>query len=412
MQTTLSDSARQLPRAEEADSILRTCVHCGFCNATCPTYQLLGDENDGPRGRIYLIKQLMEGNLENTPDSGRKTLQHLDRCLLCRSCETTCPSGVEYGKLLDIGRHIAEKHVGRDRADKTLRKRLRTYLPKSNLFSIGLTLGRTFKPLLPEKLANKITAPRPAGHWPKARHERWILVLDGCVQPALSPDINAAAARVFDKLGISLVTAPKAGCCGAVSQHLGAPEDALDYMRRNIDAWWPYLSRKEGAVEAILTTASGCGVMIKEYAHHLRHDPEYAIKAERISHLCKDIAEIIINENYQQLAPAQATRVAWHPPCTLQHGQKVRGVVENILLDCGFVLVPVADEHLCCGSAGTYSILQPELSQQLRHNKLANLTQHQPEAIVTANIGCQTHLQEASDLPVMHWIHLLDQANT
>lgn len=412
MQTQILTALRQTHDGKVAEDILRRCVHCGFCNATCPTYQLLGDENDGPRGRIYLIKQLMEGNLENTPDSGRKTLQHLDRCLLCRSCETTCPSGVEYGKLLDIGRHIAEKHVGRDRADNTLRKRLRTYLPKSNLFSIGLTLGRTFKPLLPEKLANKITAPRPAGHWPKARHERWILVLDGCVQPALSPDINAAAARVFDKLGISLVTAPKAGCCGAVSQHLGAPEDALDYMRRNIDAWWPYLSRKEGAVEAILTTASGCGVMIKEYAHHLRHDPEYAIKAERISHLCKDIAEIIINENYQQLAPAQATRVAWHPPCTLQHGQKVRGVVENILLDCGFVLVPVADEHLCCGSAGTYSILQPELSQQLRHNKLANLTQHQPEAIVTANIGCQTHLQEASDLPVMHWIHLLDQANT
>lgn len=410
MQTQILSALRHTSAGKVAEDILRRCVHCGFCNATCPTYQLLGDENDGPRGRIYLIKQLMEGNLENTPDSGRKTLQHLDRCLLCRSCETTCPSGVEYGKLLDIGRHLAEEHVGRDRADSTLRKRLRTFLPKTNLFSLGLTLGRTFKPLLPVKLASKITAPRPAGDWPKARHNRWILVLEGCVQPALSPDINAATARVLDKLGISLVVAPKAGCCGAVSQHLGAPDDALEYMKRNIDAWWPYLSKQGGGVEAIVTTASGCGVMVKEYAHHLHHDPEYGIKAERISNLCKDIAEIIAKENYQQLAPAQATKVAWHPPCTLQHGQKIRGVVENILTDCGYVLVPVADEHLCCGSAGTYSILQPELSQQLRRNKLANLTANAPEAIVTANIGCQTHLQEGSDLPVMHWIHLLDKS--
>jgi glycolate oxidase iron-sulfur subunit len=412
MQTRILNALRQTPDGKVAEDILRRCVHCGFCNATCPTYQLLGDENDGPRGRIYLIKQLMEGHLENQPDSGRKTLQHLDRCLLCRSCETTCPSGVEYGKLLDIGRHLAEQHAGRTRSDQTMRKRLRKYLPNRDLFGLGLTLGRTFKPLLPEKLAAKIpTTPRPAGEWPKARHDRWMLALDGCVQPSLSPDINAASARVLDKLGISLVTAPKAGCCGAVSQHLGAPEDALDAMKRNIDAWWPYLSRKGGGIEAIITTASACGVMVKEYAHHLRGDPEYSIKAERISHLCKDIAEVIAQENYQQLAPSKATRIAWHPPCTLQHGQKIRGVVENILLDCGYVLVPVADEHLCCGSAGTYSILQPEIAQQLRSDKLANLTKHKPEAIVTANIGCQTHLQEGSDLPVMHWIHLLDRTN-
>ncbi|MEB4591907.1 glycolate oxidase subunit GlcF [Candidatus Thiothrix sp. Deng01] len=408
MQTRILSSLRQTAEGKTAEAILRRCVHCGFCNATCPTYQLLGDENDGPRGRIYLIKQLMEGQLENAPDSGRKTLQHLDRCLLCRSCETTCPSGVEYSKLLDIGRHLAEEHTGRDRADQSMRKRLRKYLPKSGLFNLGLKLGRAFKPMLPDTVAGKITASRPAGEWPKSHHGRRMLVLEGCVQPSLSPDINAATARVLDKLGISLITAPKAGCCGAVSQHLGAPEEALDYMRRNIDAWWPYIAN---GVEAIITTASGCGVMVKEYKYHLRGDLEYSIKAERISNLCRDIAEVIAQEKYQRLASAQPERIAWHPPCTLQHGQKIRGVVENILTDCGYVLVPVADEHLCCGSAGTYSILQPEISRQLRSNKLANLTQHQPEMIVTANIGCQTHLQEASKIPVVHWIHLLDKKN-
>lgn len=408
MQTRILSALRQTTEGKVAEDILRRCVHCGFCNATCPTYQLLGDENDGPRGRIYLIKQLMEGHLENQPDSGRKTLQHLDRCLLCRNCETTCPSGVEYSKLLDIGRHLAEEHAGRERADQVMRARLRKYLPKPGLFNLGLKLGRAFKPLLPAKLAGKITDPRPAGGWPKSRHGRRMLVLEGCVQPALSPDINAATARVLDKLGISLITAPKAGCCGAVSQHLGAPDDTLGYMKRNIDAWWPYISN---GVEAIITTASGCGVMVKEYKYHLRGEPEYSIKAERISHLCKDIAEVIAQEKYQQLAPAKAGRIAWHPPCTLQHGQKIRGTVENILTDCGYVLAPVADEHLCCGSAGTYSILQPELAQQLRSNKLANLTRHEPEVIVTANIGCQTHLQETSQVPVMHWIHLLDNNN-
>lgn len=408
MQTRILSALRQTAEGKTAEAILRRCVHCGFCNATCPTYQLLGDENDGPRGRIYLIKQLMEGQLENEPDSGRKTLQHLDRCLLCRSCETTCPSGVEYSKLLDIGRHLAEEHTGRDRADQSMRKRLRKYLPKSGLFNLGLKLGRAFKPMLPDTLAGKITAARPAGEWPKSHHSRRMLVLEGCVQPSLSPDINAATARVLDRLGISLITAPKAGCCGAVSQHLGAPEEALDYMRCNIDAWWPYIAN---GVEAIITTASGCGVMVKEYKYHLRGDLEYSIKAERISNLCKDIAEVIAQEKYQQLTPAQPERIAWHPPCTLQHGQKIRGVVENILTDCGYVLVPVVDEHLCCGSAGTYSILQPEISRQLRSNKLANLSQHQPEMIVTANIGCQTHLQEASQTPVIHWIHLIDKKN-
>jgi glycolate oxidase iron-sulfur subunit len=403
MQTRLLDSVRQTSAGKIAESILRKCVHCGFCNATCPTYQLSGDENEGPRGRIYLIKQLLEGR-----SAGKNTLQHLDRCLLCRNCETTCPSGVEYGKLLDIGRHLAEQQIGRDSKDKSLRKRLRKYLPKPGLFGFGLSVGRTLKPLLPDRIAGKVTEPRPAGNWPAPRHERKMLVLDGCVQPSLSPDINAATARVLDKLGISLIKAQGAGCCGAVSQHLGAPDEAITFIKRNIDAWWPYLTTS--GAEAIITTASGCGAMIKDYKHYLRDDPEYFIKAERISHLNRDIAEIISKEKYQQLAPAKGARVAWHPPCSLQHGLKLGGVVENILLDCGFVLVPVEEEHTCCGSAGTYSILQPDIAQQLRTNKLANLTRHAPECIVTANIGCQTHLQENSPIPVKHWIHLLDQA--
>ncbi len=403
MQTQLLDAVRQTSAGKIAEAILRKCVHCGFCNATCPTYQLAGDENEGPRGRIYLIKQLLEGQT-----AGKNTLQHLDQCLLCRSCETTCPSGVEYAKLLDIGRHIAEQQIGRDNKDKALRKRLRKYLPNPSLFGLGMKLGRTFKPLLPDSLANKITAARPAGNWPAARHPRKVLILDGCVQPSISPDINAATARVLDRLGISLIKVTGVGCCGAVSQHLGAADEALVHIKRNIDAWWAYLTSNSG-VEAIVSTATGCGAMIKDYKHYLRDEPDYYIKAERIAYLSKDIAEIISQERYQQLAPAKGARIAWHPPCSMQHGLKLRGVVENILLDCGFVLVPVHDEHLCCGSAGTYSLLQPTISQQLRQNKLENLLKDTPEYIVTANIGCQTHLQETSPVPVKHWIHILDQ---
>lgn len=409
MQTRILDTFKRTAGGRLAEDILRRCVHCGFCNATCPTYQLLGDENEGPRGRIYLIKQVLEGGIAGDPAGGRKTLQHLDRCLLCRNCETTCPSGVEYSKLLEIGRQLTAEHAGRTWRERHLRHTLRTYLPNSGLFGAVVKLGQTFKPLLPAQLANKVPpTPAPAEYWPKARHRRWMLVLEGCVQPALAPATNAATARVLDRLGISLVVTTQAGCCGAINQHLESPDTALAQMRRNIDAWWPYLQRKEGAVEAIITTASGCGLMVKEYAYHLRHDPAYAAKAERISSLCKDIAEVIATEEYQKLAPKQGKRVAWHPPCTLQHGQKIRGVVEDILTDLGYELVPVADPHLCCGSAGTYSLLQPELSQQLRTNKLASLTRHQPELIVTANIGCQVHLQAGSSVPVQHWIQLLD----
>lgn len=402
MQTKLIESFKETSDGQFAEEILRTCVHCGFCNATCPTYQLLGNENDGPRGRIYLIKQMMEGQVP-----GEKTLKHLDRCLTCRNCETTCPSGVQYSKLLDIGRNLAESQIPREAKDKATRQRLRKLLPKSGLFSASLSMGRAFKFAVPKNLKKKIPAKVSAGQWPAPRHDRKMLVLAGCVQPALSPDINTATARVLDQLGISLIQEGNAGCCGAVSQHLGASDEALQFMRNNIDAWLPHV---ENGVEAIIMTASGCGMTVKEYAHYLRDDPKYAEKAEIISSHCKDIAEIIAKENYQTLLSSQpnSKKLAWHPPCSLQHGQKITGAVEKIIDDLGHTRVPVQDNHLCCGSAGTYSILQPELSEQLRDNKLTNLQKNQPDMIVTANIGCQTHLQEEANVPVKHWIHLLD----
>ena len=401
MQTQLADFIKDTPDGKLADEILRSCVHCGFCNATCPTYLLLGDENDGPRGRIYLIKQLLEGKKVT-----QQTQQHLDRCLTCRNCETTCPSGVQYAKLLDIGRKIAEKHIGRTSKELKIRKRLLNFLPYTGRFKAALTIGRNFKFLLPKSTTAKIPKKHVTGEIPKRTHNRKMLILAGCVQPALSPEINAATARVLDKLGITLIQENKAGCCGAVSQHLSANKAAANFMRKNIDAWWPSI---EDGVEAIVMTASGCGSTVKDYGHYLRNDPDYAVKAAKISSLCKDISEIIINETYQIFMRNERESIAWHPPCTLQHGQKIMGVVETILNDIGYDLKPIADEHLCCGSAGTYSILQPELSDKLRERKLKSLKQQKPEIIVTANIGCQTHLQEKTKTPVQHWILLLDQ---
>lgn len=403
MQTNLADHYRNTSEGAVAEAILRKCVHCGFCNATCPTYQLLGDENDGPRGRIYLIKQLLEGQAV-TAD----TLTHLDRCLNCRSCETTCPSGVEYSKLLDIGKHIAEEQLPRDKKDQVMRERLNDYLPNKKAFGTALKLGQLFKRFLPQKVSEKVVETRPAGNWPAPRHPRKMLVLEGCVQPSISPDINAATARVLDRLGISLIVPKGVGCCGAVNQHLSEPEKAQAQMRQNIDAWWPYLAEK---VEAIIITASGCGATVKEYAYHLRDDYDYRIKAERIAYLARDISEIIAKEDLSNLTRKQPKikNVAFQSPCSLQHGQKITGVVESILTQCGYNLTYVENGHLCCGSAGTYSLLQPEIAEQLRSNKLTSLMAGKPEAIVTGNIGCQTHLQSASTLPVYHWIHLLDQ---
>ncbi|HTP97496.1 MAG TPA: glycolate oxidase subunit GlcF [Burkholderiales bacterium] len=406
MQTSLADFIRDTPQGKEADAILRKCVHCGFCTATCPTYQLLGDELDGPRGRIYLIKQVLEGRRAT-----ERTQRHLDRCLTCRACETTCPSGVRYGRLADIGRELVERQVGRAGFAALKRKALNFVLPRPALFDNLLLLGRLARPLLPAALQRAIPKAGPATTWPPARHPRRMLVLQGCVQPALAPNINCAAARLLDRAGISLVAADAAGCCGAVSFHLTEQAQGLDYVRRNVDAWWPHV---EAGAEAIVTTASGCGAMVKEYGHLLAHDPAYAARAARVSALARDIGEIVTAEQDRLLAlatgPAPAGRIAFHSPCTLQHGLALRGVVETLLERFGFELAPVPDAHLCCGSAGTYSILEPELAGRLRANKIRALASGAPRSIATANIGCLGHLQAATELPVRHWVELLDEA--
>lgn len=410
MQTKLADFIKNSPQGEEADAILRSCVHCGFCLATCPTYQILGDELDSPRGRIYLMKQVLEGQPVT-----QKTQAHLDRCLTCRACETTCPSGVRYGALVDIGRAIVEKQVKRDIRSDVMRFTLRKVLPNAVLFNALFKAGQAVRPMLPDSLKRKI--PRKlstAKAWPAARHARKMLVLDGCVQPALAPNINAATARVLDNLSISLIKAENAGCCGAVAFHLNAQQEGLDYMRRNIDVWWPLV--ENGEVEAIIVTASGCGVTVKEYGHFLQHDAVYAGKAAKISVLAKDIGEVLHAEleHIKQLltrrqAEAGRKRLSFHSPCTLQHGMRIRGVVEKILVAAGFDLTAVPDAHLCCGSAGTYSILQPELSQQLLKNKVTALESGKPDQIATANIGCLMHLQTGTALSVKHWVELLDE---
>ncbi|MBX3617403.1 glycolate oxidase subunit GlcF [Nitrosomonas sp.] len=409
MQTKLADFIKYSAEGQEADEILRSCVHCGFCLATCPTYQLLGDELDSPRGRIYLMKQLFEGQPVT-----EKTQLHLDRCLTCRACETTCPSGVRYGALVDIGRGIIEKQVKRNLQAEVVRYSLRKILPNALLFNTLFKAGQLVRPMLPSNLKKKIPVKLGAAQaWPAARHARAMLVLDGCVQPTLAPNINAACARVLDRLGISLIKAEKAGCCGAVTFHLNAQADGLDYMRRNIDAWWSYVEQQQ--VEAIVMTASGCGVTVKDYGHLLNHDREYAEKAAKISAMTKDISEVLFAEKdrLQELVKSMInrnqTKLAFHSPCTLQHGMKIRGVVEQILFAAGFDLTSVPNGHLCCGSAGTYSILQPELSQQLLKNKVEALESGQPDQIATANIGCLMHLQNGTDTPVKHWIELIDQ---
>lgn len=402
MKTNIVQTFLNTPDGQEAEEILRSCVHCGFCTATCPTYQELNDERDGPRGRIYLIKQLLE-----TDTVTEKTRTHLDRCLTCRSCETTCPSGVKYGRLVDIGRSIVEQKLPRSAPQRLARWGLRQLLPYSNRFGAATALGRVFKPLVPGKLGAKIPPKRVASPWPQQRHERVMLALAGCAQSSAAPNTNAATARVLDKLGVTLVEAPDAGCCGAVSYHLSAQDEGLDFMRRNIDAWWPAV---EAGCEAIVMTASGCGAMVQEYGHLLRNDPVYANKAERISELTKDISEILLQEDLTKLSPnTSGEKVAVHCPCTLQHAMKQGTAVEQVLGKLGFDLAATKEKHLCCGSAGTYSILQPKMSQRLLDNKVKALTGDNPTQIVTSNIGCQLHIETAAQVPVNHWVELLDK---
>ncbi|MEB2654791.1 glycolate oxidase subunit GlcF [Pseudomonas siliginis] len=403
MQTTLSEQSRQLPRAGEAEKILRTCVHCGFCNATCPTYQLLGDELDGPRGRIYLIKQVLEG-----APATEQTQLHLDRCLSCRNCETTCPSGVDYHNLLDIGRAVVDSAVPRPAAQRLLREGLRALAPNPGLFKGLLRMGATFRPLLPRLLESKLPQHLGVmGSRPAPRHPRRVLLLEGCVQPGLSPNTNDATARVLDRLGISVTPVSEAGCCGALDYHLDAQAKGLDRARQNIDAWWPHL---QNGAEAIVQTASGCGAFIKDYGHLLADDPVYADKARQISEMTRDLVQIIAEEPLEQVCAASERRIAVHCPCTLQHALKLGGAVEAVLTRLGFNLTPVPDGHLCCGSAGTYSLTQPVLARQLRDQRLNALESGRPELIVTSNVGCQSHLASAGRTPVRHWIELVDQS--
>jgi glycolate oxidase iron-sulfur subunit len=408
METHLADFIKDTPEGQEAEAILRRCVHCGFCTATCPTYQLLGDELDGPRGRIYLIKQVLEGS-----PATESTQLHLDRCLTCRSCETTCPSGVEYGKLVDIGRKVVDDQVGRPAMEGVKRKAMSTVLSSPTLFSPALAAGRAFGGLLPEALRKKIPAAQRADAWPAPTNARRMVVLEGCVQPSLSPNINAATARVLDRIGISLVKAPQAGCCGAVAFHMNYQDDGRDHMRRNIDAWLPLL---DGGAETIVMTASGCGSTVKEYGHHLAHDATYAPRAERISKATRDLTEVLAAENDKLVAMLEKAvagkprrKLAFHSPCSLQHGQQIRGKAEALLTAAGYDLTPVPDGHLCCGSAGTYSLLQPELSRQLLANKVQALESGGPEGVATANIGCLTHIQSGSRTPVKHWVEWIDE---
>jgi len=412
MQTTLAPEFKGTRDGEAAEAILRKCVHCGFCTATCPTYQLLGDELDGPRGRIYLIKQVLEGHAPT-----RSTQLHLDRCLTCRNCESTCPSGVQYGHLLDIGRAVVERQVERPLMERLTRTALKVGLT-SPLFGPAMKLGQMVRPLLPASLKAKVPAPggARAHQWPTRAHPRKMLMLLGCVQPAMAPNINAATARVLDAADIQTLVADSAGCCGAIRTHLNDAEGGLADMRRNIDAWWPLVEglTSAGKVEAIVMNVSGCGVTVKDYGHALAHDAEYAEKARRIGALTKDLSELLpdlVGPLKPKLRSMNVKRLAFHPPCTLQHGQQLRGGVEAHLNALGFeVSLAASESHLCCGSAGTYSVLQPTLACELRDRKLANLAPLQAQAIVSANIGCIQHLQSGTTTPVRHWVEVLDDA--
>lgn len=406
MQTNLADHYKNSHAGNVAEEILGKCVHCGFCTATCPTYQLLGDELDGPRGRIYLIKQVLEGQ-----PATEKTLSHLDRCLTCRSCESTCPSGVEYGKLVEIGRHIVEDQVARPLMQQLERAALKTVLPRNWLFTPLLRTGQALRPLLPKHIASKVPKFQAQTARPSSQHARKMIVLEGCVQPSISPNINAATARVFDRLKIQLIAAPKAGCCGAIRSHLNDLEGGMADAKRNIDAWIPLL---DAGAEAIIMTASGCGTTVKEYGYLLSQDAHYAEKAKRISSVTMDLSEVLASQiEALKTLPTQSTTqqtIAYHPPCSLQHGQKIHGKTEQVLAAVGIPVKRCTDSHICCGSAGTYSILQADIGRSLRDQKLQHLHATGATSIVTANIGCIGHLQSGTDTPVLHWIELLDSA--
>jgi len=431
MQTRLSPEHQSTPAGQQAQAVLRQCVHCGFCNATCPTYRLTGNELDGPRGRIYLMKQVFEGQAPT-----RTTQQHLDRCIGCRHCESTCPSGVPYHELLAVGQPVVDAAVARPWRERLLRWGLRTLMP-SPLFTPALRVGQAVRGLLPEALRAQVPARSPLAPpaWPDARqslHARRVLMLKGCVQPGLRPHIDASTARVLDALGIRAEVASSSGCCGAVQGHMGDVDGAKVRARRNIDAWWPYIVSAT-PVEAVLVNASGCGAWVKDYDSLLADDPAYADKAKRLVALVRDPGEMlpawlpVLKRKLGRKAAAGALGgFTFHPPCSLSHAQRLSsaakpGPIETSLRELGFeVRLARQDSHQCCGAGGAYSVLQPEMSRQLRDLKLQALQPEQgaesaasgPQVIASANIGCITHLQSGTDTPVKHWIELLDEALT
>ncbi len=401
MHVELHTRFAQTSEGQTAQALTSACVHCGFCLSTCPTYLDKRDERDSPRGRIYLIKHFLESGA-----ASEQTRLHLDRCLTCRNCETACPSGMRYGELLDIGRGLMEQEAPRTAQEKTVRWLLRFVLTRPRLIALGLALGRGVRPLLPAFLAEKIPPRQHPATLPEREHARRMLLLEGCVQQAATPATNAAARRVMDKLGISLVSAPKAGCCGAVNYHLAAHDAGLDNMRRNIDAWWPHI---ENGVEAIVSSATGCGAMLLDYERLLADDPAYAEKARRITRMTRDLAQVLERENLGELAlDTGIGSVVVHAPCTMQHALQQPALLDTVLRRAGFDIVAAEEKLLCCGSAGTYSILQSETSERLRDTMLRALTSARPAVIATANVGCQLHLQAAAGIPVVHWIELLD----
>ena len=406
MKTIIAKEFADQPQFAPVKDILQSCVHCGFCTATCPTYLLLGDERDSPRGRIYMMKAMFEG----APVT-QETRLHLDRCLTCRSCETTCPSGVEYGHLVDLGRVVVEQKAPRPMAQKLVRWGLRQVLPYRSRFGPLLKLGQLSRPLLPQILKQHIPLSTAKLVAPKSQHQRIMLSLPGCAQASAAPNTDIAAAQVLDQLKITLKVLHQSGCCGAVNHHLNAHEKALDQARHNIDLVWPEL---QAGAEALVITASGCGAALQEYGHMLRHDTAYADKAKQVSKAAKDIVEILGQENLSvvkaRLTKAKTKgigKVAVHCPCTQQHAMQLPYKVKALLDELGLDTAATENDHLCCGSAGTYSLLQPDLSHQLRSQKLKDLTVDSPQLIVTANIGCQLHLGGAGDVPVKHWLELL-----